>query len=230
MARDVIPVLRSNRLMRVGALVGLLACLQASGALGDCDLRGAFWQDRDGAADSALALARRAFDAYVLHRERIAVPEDLHPLLRKRSGVFISAMENGAPRCCMGSLYPTCPTLAEEIVSAAVAAAGLDARRSPIRQEELHRLRLIVSIVAPPEAIGDPHSLDPVTEGLAVRSSCRTGVALPGETPHRERMIRWARIRARAQPGEAVDYFRVRAFRVAEPQPQLQHNSEEDPQ
>ncbi len=230
MSGDMISLLRSNWLVLAGALVALFTCLQMSAALGDCDLREAFSQDRHGAAERTLVLARRAFDAYVLRRERIAVPEDLPLLLRERSGVFVSAVGNGAPRCCMGSLYPTCPTLAQEIISAAVAAAGLDIRRSPIRPDELARLQLIVSIVAPPEAIADPHSLDPVTEGLAVRTAIRTGVVLPGETWQRARMIKWARIRAGAKPEEAVDYFRVRAFRVAEPQPQLQHNSEEDPQ
>lgn len=189
------------------------------GGAGAGDLPDAFVEDRDGAGKAALSLARAAFDAYALRRERLSVPGDLPPLLRRRSGVFVSAIRNGAPRCCMGSLYPTRETIAEEIIAAAVAAAGLDSRRAPIEPQELKRLRLVVSIVGPPESIIDPAVLNPITEGLAIRSRKRTGVVLPGETRHLDRVIEWARIRAAAEPGEPVDYFRVRAFRIAEGRP-----------
>jgi len=117
----------------------------------------------------------------------------------------------------MGSLYPTHSTLAEEIIAAAVAAAGVDARREPVKPDELPQLRLIVSIVAPPESIDDPTKIDPVHEGIAARGRVRTGVVLPGETPHLDRAVKWARTRAAAKPDEPVDYFRIRAFRIAEP-------------
>ena len=93
----------------------------------------------------------------------------------------------------------------------------MDARREPVEPEELARLRLIVSILAPPESIDDPTRIDPVREGMAARSRVRTGVVLPGETPHLDRAIKWARTRAAAKPDEPVDYFRIRAFRIAEP-------------
>src|SRR5580700_8029089 len=75
-----------------------------------------------------LTLARKAFDAYVAHRNILDPPANLPDLLKQRSGVFVSAMRNGAPRCCMGSLYPTEPNAALEIIASAVAAAGRDHR------------------------------------------------------------------------------------------------------
>ncbi|MFQ6131353.1 MAG: AMMECR1 domain-containing protein [Armatimonadota bacterium] len=201
------------------SILALTCCLVWPVPTAAADLVQAFASDRQGAGPAALSLARAAFDAYALRRERLSVPENLPPLLRQRGGVFVSAVAKGAPRCCMGSLYPTRANLAEEIVAAAVAAAGLDARRAPVKPAELPRLQLVVSIVSPPEGITDPAVLDPVTEGLAVRSARRTGVVLPGETTHLDRMIKWARIRAGAEPDEEVDYFRVRAFRIAEPNP-----------
>ncbi len=68
-----------------------------------------------------LALARRAFDAYALRREVIDPPLILPDLLRERFAVFVSAQRSGAPRCCMGTLYPTQPDAAEEIIASAVA-------------------------------------------------------------------------------------------------------------
>ena len=202
---------------RVAAQLSILVCLAVAAATpASCDLVDGFAADQSGASASALSLARRAFDTYTLHRERIPTPDDLPELLRERSGAFVSAVKGDAPRCCMGSLYPTQPTLADEIIQAAVAAAGLDARKPPVEPQELSRLQLIVSIVAPPESITDPRSIDPVTQGLAARGRERTGVVLPGETPHLNLAIKWARVRAGAAPDEPVEYFRIRAFRIAE--------------
>ena len=191
-------------------LLGTLACA------GEAPVLSVFRADAHGERSMALELARKALDAYCLRRERIPVPEGLPAAFGLHSGVFVSAMLGDAPRCCMGALYPTRPTLAEEIIAAACAAAGNDLRFPAVRPGELGRLRVIVSIVAPPEAITNPWQLDPVTEGLAARSARTTGVVLPGETPHRERMIQWARTRSGAKLGEQVQWFRVQAVRVIE--------------
>jgi len=197
----------------ISVLAAVLSCLAVPGLCDPVDDLGA---DDTGAAAWALSLARRAFDAYTLRRERIPTPDDVPELLRERSGAFVSAVKGDAPRCCMGSLHPTQPTLADEIIQAAIAAAGLDSRKPPVEPQELPRLQLIVSVVAPPESITDPRSIDPVRQGLAARTRERTGVVLPGETPHLSLAVKWARVRAGAGPDEAVEYFRIRAFRVAE--------------
>jgi AMMECR1 domain-containing protein len=203
---------------RLGLLVGLPALwLSGWAACSGADVAERFRDDRTGASAAVLALARRAFDAYVLRRERIFVPEGLPPLLKERSGVFVSAALDNAPRCCMGALRPTQPTLAEEIIAAAVAAAGYDARRKPVKPEELARLQLIVSVVSEPEAIQTPDGLDPARDGLAARGQHRTGVVLPGETRHRDLVVKWARTRAGVDDEDSVDYFRIRAFRIPEP-------------
>lgn len=202
--------------VRALVCVALLACVAAPG-LADPEVLAAFAEDRDGLREAALLLAREAFDTYCLDRERIAPPTDLPPVFRLRSGVFVSASLNGAPRCCMGALYPTRQTLAEEIIAAAVAAAGLDYRFPPLRPEELDRVRLIVSVVGPPQAIGDVSEIDPATEGLVARRGDKIGVVLPGETRHLERAVRWARVRAGVPPEAEPDYYRLQAVRMMEP-------------
>jgi len=206
---------------RVGTVAGLVACslaclsLPAPPARAD-DLLARLAAD-PAAAQALLDLARAAFDAYVLRHERLTPPDDLPPLLSERSGVFVSAILGDAPRCCMGSVYPTRPTIAEEAVHAARMAAGLDLRFPPITYAELPRLRLIVSVIAPLESIASTAGLDPLAEGLAVRGPERWGVVLPGETPRAELVEPWARIRAGVGASERVDYYRVRAFRILEP-------------
>ncbi len=194
----------------MAVMVALLAAPLAAGDL-LVDLRTDSQAQR-----AALDLACQAMDAWCLRHQRVTIPDELPLLLYERSGVVVSAILGDAPRCCMGSLYATKPTLAEEIVSAAVAAAGMDARFPPLTPEELAQVRVVVSVVDPPEPIDDPMALDPVAEGVAVRSAQRWGVSLPGETPYQELMIKWARIRAGAADGEPVQYYRVRAFRVME--------------
>lgn len=167
-----------------------------------------------------LTLARGAFDGYILRHEAPPLPSTLLPLLRQRVGVFVSAMRHGAPRCCMGTLYPTEPDAAHEILTAAIAAAGHDRRFPPIRPDERKGLILIVSIVGRPRPISPDalSTLDPTREGLAVKKGGRFGVVLSGETDRVDRMLAWGRIRAGAHPGDAVALFRIDVVRFVETQ------------
>jgi AMMECR1 domain-containing protein len=179
------------------------------------------WQLSDPPAQRCiLALARRAFDTYATRRRVIDPPSPLPAFLRRRSGVFISTMRWGAPRTCMGTLYPTQPNLAEEIMENAAAAAGRDLRFRPVKINELPKLNLIVSIVGTPHAISEAEArtLDPAQDGLVVKYGDRYGVVLSGETPHRENMLSWGRIRAGARPHSPIELFRIHDLRFMESQ------------
>ena len=168
---------------------------------------------------AALTLARRAFDAYALRREVIDPPCPLPALFLRPAAVFVSAMQpGGAPRCCMGSLYPTQPSAAEEIIESAVAAAGHDRRFPPLRPAELAHLVLIVSFVDRPRPITalEAAHLDPVVDGLAVQNGDRWGVVLSGETARRENLPLWGRIRAGAGPNDPVQWYEIHDVRMKE--------------
>jgi len=167
---------------------------------------------------AALTLARRAFDAYALRREVIDPPARLPAALRGPMAVFVSTMRAGAPRCCMGSLYPTQPDAADEIIASAVAAAGHDRRFPPVRPGELAHLTLIVSLVSRPRPITESEAgvLDPVRDGLAVQNGDRWGVVLSGESPRRENMMPWGRVRAGAGPHTPVQWFQISDLRLME--------------
>lgn len=178
------------------------------------------WRHADPATvDFTLRLARRAFDSWVLHHWIIDVPADIPPLLKLRSGVFISTSRQGAPRTCMGTLYPLHGTIAEEIIANAVVSAGRDHRFPPVKSSELKHLRLIVSIVGRPQQIDDSQlsSIDPLQEGLAVRFGHNFGVVLNGETHDLHTMEKWGRIRAGANVDDAVDFYRLDVVRFIEP-------------
>ena len=165
-----------------------------------------------------LKLARHAFDAYALRRETIAPPANVPALLRDRAGVFVSAMRNRAPRCCMGTVYPLESNIAREIIANAVAAAGHDRRFPPIKPAELKSLTLIVSIVGRPQPItpAQLETLDPAQDGLLVRNGSRSGIVLSRETTRHDRMLQWGRIRAGAGPNTPVELFRLDVVRFVE--------------
>ena len=199
----------------------ILGCLAAPGWCSVLPAASERWQLSDPPAQRCiLALARRAFDAYATSRRVIDPPSPLPAFLRRRSGVFVSTMWRGAPRTCMGTLYPTQPNLAEEIIESAVASAGRDRRFRSVQVKELRELTLIVSIVGTPRPIstGEAETLDPVHDGLAVKCGDRYGVVLSGETPHRENMLAWGRIRAGAGRGAPVELFQIHDLRFMESQ------------
>jgi hypothetical protein len=178
------------------------------------------WRSADATtARFTLRLARRAFDAYALRRERIGAPARHPALLDRPIGVFVSAMRHGAPRCCMGTLYPLQERACDEIVANAAAAAGNDRRFPPIKPGELAGLTLIVSLVGRPRPIAEAEAeaLDPVRDGLAARYGESFGVVLSGETRLRSRMVVWARIRSGAPPGAQVSLYRLDVARFMEP-------------
>ena len=205
-----------SSLARAFALCSLvLAALPKAAGAQAGDVR---WAD-PAAQKAALALARRAFDAYAQRREVINPPQPLPALFQSPAAVFVSAMKpDGSPRCCMGSLYPTQPNAAEEIIASAVAAAGHDRRFPPLRPAELPRLTLIVSFVARPRPItaAEAAHLDPVREGLAVQNGDRWGVVLSGETARPANLALWGRIRAGAGPRNSVQWFAIRDVRMKE--------------
>jgi AMMECR1 domain-containing protein len=177
------------------------------------------WSSADAeTVQTILTLGRRAFEAYALRREVIDPPDKLPDILHRRAAIFVSAMRNGAPRCCMGTLYPAEPDAAREIIASAVAAAGRDRRFPPIKASELKGLTLIVTIVGTPRPIAESEiaSLDPTRDGLAARYNGRFGVVLSRETTRPDRMIAWARTRAAVPPNRKADYFRLHDVRLVE--------------
>jgi AMMECR1 domain-containing protein len=178
----------------------------------------AFRRDTRNQGEQALALARKALNLAVLNHEQLDLPKELPDLLQMRGAVFVSAMNaQGAPVCCMGTLEPQQRTLGEEIIANALVACANDKRFPPLKPEQLPKIRVIISIIGDVTPIADPLTLDPVTDGLAVRGANETGVVLPGETKDPKKMVEWARIRAKAKKNDKVEYLRVEAIRFVEP-------------
>jgi len=121
-------------------------------------------------SDPLVDLARRTIDSFVLEGRPVeaALPEGTLP---EQAGVFVSLhMADGSLRGCLGTLGPTTPSLAEEIVTNAVSAASRDPRFSPVRPDELPDLHVSVDVLNPPEEVAGIGELDPRRYGLIVRT------------------------------------------------------------
>lgn len=127
-----------------------------------------------------VALAIQAFTQYVRAGQRLARPEDLPAwLLNGQAGVFVTLHKRGLLRGCVGTIGPTQPCIADEILHNAVSAAVRDPRFPPVTPEELSDITCSVDVLEPPEDISAPEMLDPARYGIIVSRGTRRGLLLP---------------------------------------------------
>lgn len=144
----------------VGYLVGAIDVRAGSDAPVSKEARG----------DSLVRLARETVERVVKGETvpKAELPAGSGP---ERAGVFVSLhTADGSLRGCIGTLAPTRPSLAEEIVRNAVNAATIDSRFRPVRPEELDGLEVSVDVLGEPEPVGDVSQLDPKRYGIIVRA------------------------------------------------------------
>lgn len=129
------------------------------------------------AESEPVTLARQTIETYVRERRMIGVT--VAPgLMSTQHGAFVSLHREGFLRGCIGTISPTKPTLAEEIVHNAIQAATEDPRFPPVAAEELGDLEISVDVLHEPEP-ATLDDLDPRTYGVIVSCDWRRGLLLP---------------------------------------------------
>lgn len=125
-------------------------------------------------------LARMAVEAYVRDGRVIDPPDGLpEELLNTRAGAFVCLKIGGALRGCMGTIEPTQPDVAREIIHNAVSAAARDPRFERVECRELDGIEYSVDILRPAERVSSTDDLDPRRYGVIVESGSRRGLLLP---------------------------------------------------
>ena len=131
-------------------------------------------------SDEYVKLARRSLESYILHGERIPVPEGLpKEMLTEKAGAFVSIHKHGQLRGCIGTILPVTKCVAEEIIRNAVSASTEDPRFDPIRPDELEWLDINVDVLGKPEDIPSADMLDVKRYGVIVTSGFKRGLLLP---------------------------------------------------
>lgn len=158
----------------------------------------------DSQESEPVALARRAIETFV-REHRIISPPEPEGLLKKRAGAFVSLHRNGQLRGCIGTIAPTTPSLAEEIVHNAIQAATADPRFPPLTVDELDGLEISVDVLHTPEP-ATMDDLDPSVYGVIVSADWRRGLLLPDldGVDTAEQQVAIARQKAGIGPGERI--------------------------
>ena len=166
--------------------------------------------------DPYVRLARASLETWVRTGKTMAVPEGLPPeLLRRRAGAFVSVHKQGRLRGCIGTIGPTEPSLALEIIRNAVSAAARDPRFEPIRPEELPWLEISVDVLGEAEKISSEAELDVKRYGVIVSCGSRRGLLLPDleGVDTVEEQVAIARQKAGIRPEERVSLQRFEVVR-----------------
>lgn len=133
-------------------------------------------------------LARFSLERFVRDGKRVDPARDLpsnlaaalpSELFSTRSGAFVSLKKDGHLRGCIGTIVPTCDSLAEEICANAISAGCRDPRFNPVEAAELDELVYDVDVLSEPEDIAGPEELDPKRYGVIVSCGGRRGLLLP---------------------------------------------------
>ncbi len=161
-------------------------------------------------------LRRRLQEMVAGNAPRHPPPRDVPEVWRQAGGLFVTLEVGNRVRGCSGSLYPRLPERWQE-AEFALQHALRDSRYRPIREQELRRVRISVTVVVALEPVGSAEQVGGTEYGLVLRSPRgRVGVVLPyeGRRPHER--LRWAYRKAGVPEGSPVQIYRLRAHRFAE--------------
>ncbi len=130
--------------------------------------------------DAYVRLAKANIEHFVRTGKVMPPPENLpEKMLKQRAGVFVSIKKNGELRGCIGTIAPTCASVAEEILQNGVSACSRDPRFNPVTPGELEALTYSVDILNEPEPVPDKSFLDVTRYGVIVTSGYKRGLLLP---------------------------------------------------
>jgi len=127
-----------------------------------------------------VTLAKNAIELYVREGKSLPIKTDeLTPELKEQSAVFVCIKVKGTLRGCIGTVQPTEPTVAHEIVRNAISSATCDPRFPCVTREELDLLEYSVDVLTPPTPVKDRNELEPKRYGVVVEAGGRRGLLLP---------------------------------------------------
>lgn len=116
-------------------------------------------------------LAKEAVEIYIKTGKIISIPKDFpKDLMKMRAGVFVTIEKEGNLKGCIGTYLPTRPSIAEETIKNAIAAATEDWRFEPVKEKDLPFLKYTVSVLSWPEEVKNKKELDPKKYGILVKN------------------------------------------------------------
>lgn len=142
--------------------------------------RTAAYENRMKQGDPYVKLARESLTTYLnTGRSLKKIPDYVTEEMKiNERGVFVSLKKHGELRGCIGTIYPSTHSIAEEIIRNAVEAGLNDPRFYEVEAEELIDIVFSVDVLTKPE-FAAKEELDPKKYGVVVISKGKTGLLLP---------------------------------------------------
>lgn len=163
-----------------------------------------------------IALARQAIQTYLEAARIIAPPTPLPVEMVEPGAVFVSLHSaNGLLRGCRGTITPTEPTLADEIIKTAIASATDDPRFRPMSLAEMDGLNIKVDVLSPMEPVSNINELDEKIYGVLIESGSRRALLLPdiAAVDSVPRQLELVRQKAGLGPNEPAELYRFTVTR-----------------
>jgi len=138
------------------------------------------YEKRKNQNDPYVRLARESLTTYLSSGETIkSLPHYVNDEMKNlKRGVFVSLKKHGDLRGCIGTIFPTTESIAEEIIRNAIEAGINDPRFFEVEEEELIDIVFSVDVLTEPETCYK-EDLDPNKYGVIVKSNGKTGLLLP---------------------------------------------------
>jgi uncharacterized protein (TIGR00296 family) len=130
-----------------------------------------------GPGKTAVELARRAIEVFLLSNQKISPPDDLPIMFEELRGVFVT-LNSGMLRGCIGYPYPIMK-LKDAIIDAAISAAVYDYRFPPVNVSELDAITIEVTILTRPKRIRSAEEIKVGQHGVIVKKGVHQGLLLP---------------------------------------------------
>lgn len=125
-----------------------------------------------------LRAARTSIKSLFTGEEIPSVDYEKYPNLKSHSGAFVTLTELGRLRGCIGYIVSDKP-LYETVCDAAVSAAQNDPRFLPVRESELDKITIEISVLSEPFPLNSYDEIEIGKHGLILEEKGRRGLLLP---------------------------------------------------
>lgn len=144
------------------------------------ELRNVIYENRKHQSDPYVRLAIESLTAFLTNRKVLKKFPDYvtDEMKNSKRGVFVSLKKNENLRGCIGTIFPTTNSVAEEIIQNAVSAGLNDPRFHEVDKKELWDIVFSVDVLTEPKSCLK-EELDPKVYGVIVVSNGRKGLLLP---------------------------------------------------
>lgn len=143
-------------------------------------LRTEHYEKRKNQSDPYVRLAIESLTTYLKTGRRIKnIPDYVTDEMKNiKRGVFVSLKKHGNLRGCIGTIFPTMDSIAEEIIENAIEAGLHDPRFSEVEENELMDIVFSVDVLTEPEP-SNRKELNPKEYGVIVSCREKRGLLLP---------------------------------------------------